>query len=169
MVRTPKPKPDLEAGAFLPNGAASKAGLNRGILDAGWGVFLGILAQKAESAARVLIPVDPRSTSRTYRPSAGTWTRRTATARGFQCTSCQHIDHADRVGAWNVALQGRAGSSRRGIATDQGEAPDLSGEESRRRRCLRLRRCCSPSGSASSGPWSPARFSGRRCRLPWRR
>ncbi|MFD7447422.1 RNA-guided endonuclease InsQ/TnpB family protein, partial [Streptomyces sp. NPDC059909] len=48
MVRTPKPKPDPEQpGAFLPNGAASKAGLNRSILDAGWGVFLGILAQKA--------------------------------------------------------------------------------------------------------------------------
>ncbi|MEU0374430.1 hypothetical protein ABZ070_30135 [Streptomyces sp. NPDC006283] len=30
MVRAPKPKPEPEApGAFLPNGAAAKAGLNR--------------------------------------------------------------------------------------------------------------------------------------------
>ncbi|MFI9781544.1 RNA-guided endonuclease InsQ/TnpB family protein [Streptomyces sp. NPDC051956] len=105
MVRTPKPKPDPEApGAFLPNGAASKAGLNRSILDAGWGVFLGILAQKAESAARVLIPVDPRNTSRTC-PECGHVDAQNRDGEKFQCTSCQHIDHADRVGAWNVALR----------------------------------------------------------------
>ncbi|MGW6482610.1 RNA-guided endonuclease InsQ/TnpB family protein [Streptomyces sp. NPDC055059] len=105
MVRTPKPKPDPEMpGAFLANGAASKAGLNRSILDAGWGVFLGILAQKAESAARVLIPVDPRNTSRTC-PECGHVDAQNRDGEKFQCTSCQHIDHADRVGAWNVALR----------------------------------------------------------------
>ncbi|MFA3839094.1 RNA-guided endonuclease InsQ/TnpB family protein [Streptomyces aureus] len=105
MVRTPKPKPDPETpGAFLPNGAASKAGLNRSILDAGWGVFLGILAQKAESAARVLIPVDPRNTSRTC-PECGHVDAQNRDGEKFQCTSCQHIDHADHVGAWNVALR----------------------------------------------------------------
>lgn len=105
MVRAPKPKPDPEApGAFLPNGAASKAGLNRSILDAGWGVFLGILAQKAESAARVLIPVDPRNTSRTC-PECGHVDGENRDGEKFQCTACGHRDHADRVGAWNVALR----------------------------------------------------------------
>ncbi|MFI0780779.1 RNA-guided endonuclease InsQ/TnpB family protein [Streptomyces sp. NPDC021212] len=105
MVRTPKPKPDPETpGAFLANGAASKAGLNRSILDAGWGVFLGILAHKAESAGRVLIPVDPRNTSRTC-PQCGHVDSENRDGEKFQCTSCQHIDHADRVGAWNVALR----------------------------------------------------------------
>jgi putative transposase len=38
MVRAPRSKPDPDRpGAFLPNGAASKAGLNRSIHDAGWG------------------------------------------------------------------------------------------------------------------------------------
>ncbi|MFD4977418.1 RNA-guided endonuclease InsQ/TnpB family protein [Streptomyces sp. NPDC058424] len=105
MVRTPKPKPDPQApGAFLPNGAASKAGLNRSILDAGWGVFLGILAQKAESAARALIPVDPRNTSRTC-PECGHVDGENRDGEKFQCTACDHRDHADRVGAWNVALR----------------------------------------------------------------
>ncbi|MFL4903863.1 RNA-guided endonuclease InsQ/TnpB family protein [Streptomyces sp. MMS24-I2-30] len=105
MVRAPKPKPDPETpGAFLPNGAASKAGLNRSILDAGWGVFLGILTQKAESAARVVIPVDPRNTSRTC-PTCGHVDGENRDGEKFRCTSCQHIDHADRVGAWNVALR----------------------------------------------------------------
>ncbi len=105
MVRAPKPKPDPEqSGAFLANGAASKAGLNRSILDAGWGVFLGILTQKAESAARVLIPVDPRNTSRTC-PKCQHVDGENRDGEKFQCTSCQHVDHADRVGAWNVALR----------------------------------------------------------------
>jgi putative transposase len=105
MVRKPKPKPDPQTpGAFLPNGAASKAGLNRSILDAGWGVFLGILAQKAESAARVLIPVDPRNTSCTC-PQCGHVDAKNRNGEKFQCTSCRHTDHADRVGAWNIALR----------------------------------------------------------------
>nr|WP_273377955.1 transposase [Actinopolymorpha pittospori] len=66
MVRAPKPKPEpARPGSFLANGAAAKAGLNKSILDAGWGCFLGILADKAESAGRVVIAVDARNTSRT--------------------------------------------------------------------------------------------------------
>jgi putative transposase len=38
MVRAPKGRPDPgQPGAFLPNGASKKAGLNRSIHDAGWG------------------------------------------------------------------------------------------------------------------------------------
>ena len=41
MANAPAPKPDPEQpGAFLANGAAAKAGLNKSILDAGWGLFL---------------------------------------------------------------------------------------------------------------------------------
>jgi putative transposase len=42
---------------------AAKSGLNRSILDAGWGQFTLILAAKAEEAARRVIFVDPRNTS----------------------------------------------------------------------------------------------------------
>lgn len=38
MSKAPAAKPDpAQPGSFLPNGAASKAGLNRSIADAGWG------------------------------------------------------------------------------------------------------------------------------------
>jgi putative transposase len=38
MVRRATPKPDRDTpGAFLPNGAGAKTGLNRSIADAGWG------------------------------------------------------------------------------------------------------------------------------------
>lgn len=69
MTRAPAPKPDPDqAGAYLPNQAAAKAGLNNSILDAGRGQFLAILAGKAEKAGRRVIPVDARNTSRTCPP-----------------------------------------------------------------------------------------------------
>ena len=44
---------------------AAKAGLNRSILDAGWGQFLVILLAKAEGAGRQVITVNPWRTSST--------------------------------------------------------------------------------------------------------
>ncbi len=38
LTKKPKPKQD-ENGNYLPNGAASKGGLNKSILDAGWGLL----------------------------------------------------------------------------------------------------------------------------------
>jgi putative transposase len=38
MTLRPKPRP-LADGGYEPNGAAAKAGLNKSILDAGWGCF----------------------------------------------------------------------------------------------------------------------------------
>ncbi|WP_354644215.1 RNA-guided endonuclease InsQ/TnpB family protein [Kitasatospora camelliae] len=111
MSRTPAPKPDPQTpGAFLPNGAGAKAGLNRSIADAGWGVFLTILHAKAESAGREVIAVDPRNTSRAC-PECGHTAKenRPAQAR-FHCIGCGHRAHADTVGARNVL---RAGLTRR--------------------------------------------------------
>ncbi|MDQ8704668.1 transposase [Streptomyces sp. LHD-70] len=103
MTKNPAPKPDPEQpGCFLPNGAAAKTGLNRSILDAGWGVFLAILTNKAESAGRTVIAVDPRNTSRTC-PSCGhTAKENRATQAKFQCTACGFAANADHVGATNV-------------------------------------------------------------------
>ncbi|MEV8561507.1 transposase [Streptomyces sp. NPDC051917] len=107
MTKAPAPKPHPENdGAFLPNGAAAKAGLNKTILDAGWGLFLGILAQKAESAARRVIPVDARNTSRTCPPDIGgcghVAKENRVTQAKFECVKCGLAENADRVGALNV-------------------------------------------------------------------
>jgi IS605 OrfB family transposase len=74
---------------------AQKAGLNRSILDAGWGLFTSILVAKAESAGRRVVLVDPSSTSLPATPvapaarghgrtplSAPTAARRTPTSTG---------------------------------------------------------------------------------------
>lgn len=46
MVRKPKARQDKE-GKYMPNGASAKAGLNKSILDAGWGRFFLSLKYKS--------------------------------------------------------------------------------------------------------------------------
>ncbi|MGW3823098.1 RNA-guided endonuclease InsQ/TnpB family protein [Streptomyces sp. NPDC005071] len=111
MSKAPAPKPDPgHPGGFLPNGASSKAGLNRSIADAGWGVFLTILNAKAESAGREVMAVDPRNTSRQCPACGHTAKENRPTQAKFHCVSCGHDAHADTVGAINVL---RAGLVRR--------------------------------------------------------
>ncbi|MFF1778147.1 RNA-guided endonuclease InsQ/TnpB family protein [Streptomyces virginiae] len=111
MSKAPAPKPDPGTpGSFLPNGAAAKAGLNRSIADAGWGVFLAILHAKAESAGREVIAVDPRNTSRTCPECGHVAKENRPTQEKFHCVGCGHQAHADIVGASNVL---RAGLARR--------------------------------------------------------
>ncbi|MFE7330121.1 RNA-guided endonuclease InsQ/TnpB family protein [Streptomyces sp. NPDC057565] len=111
MSRIPARKPDPDRpGCFLPNGAAAKAGLNRSIADAGWGVFLAILNAKAESAGREVMAVDPRNTSRRCPECGHTAKENRPTQEKFHCVACGHTAHADTVGALNVL---RAGLVRR--------------------------------------------------------
>lgn len=109
MVRRAKPVPDPETpGAFLPNGGAAKTGLNKSILDAGWGMFLSVLHAKAESAGRVVIEVNPANTSRTC-PECGHCSgdnRRTQAV--FCCVRCGHAANADVNGAVNILRAGLA-------------------------------------------------------------
>lgn len=103
MTKAPVPRPDPDnEGMFLANGAAAKTGLNRRILDAGWGIFLSILANKAESAGRRVIPVDARNTSRTCPQCGHVAPENRVTQAKFECTACGHAANADHVGALNV-------------------------------------------------------------------
>lgn len=63
MSKRPKPKQDEATGAYLPNGASAKAGLNKSILDAGWGMFQQIVMNKAEWAGSRVLFVSPKYTS----------------------------------------------------------------------------------------------------------
>ncbi|MFI6655824.1 RNA-guided endonuclease InsQ/TnpB family protein [Streptomyces sp. NPDC050523] len=111
MSKAPAPRPDPDQpGVFLPNGARAKAGVNRSIVDAGWGVFLAILKAKAEGAGREVIAVDPRNTSRRCPQCGHTAKENRPTQETFHCVSCGHHTHADTVGAVNVL---RAGLARR--------------------------------------------------------
>jgi putative transposase len=92
MMATPQPKPDLDKpGEFLPNGACRKAGLNKSIGDAGWGMFRYVLTYKAESAGRVVVNINPAYTSQDcsgcgYRPEKEE--RKTLSDRIHFCPRC---------------------------------------------------------------------------------
>ncbi|MFF5110005.1 RNA-guided endonuclease InsQ/TnpB family protein [Streptosporangium sp. NPDC000509] len=92
---------------------AAKSGLNRSILDAGWGVFLTILSHKAESAGRELIAVNPANTSRTCARCGHCAKENRLTQAEFRCVSCGHAAHADVNAAINVL---RAGLALRDVA-----------------------------------------------------
>ncbi len=89
---------------------AQKSGLNRSILDAGWGVFLNVLRAKAESAGRVIVAVNPANTSRTCPDCGHCSAGNRVTQADFVCLACGYAGHADVVGALNVL---RAGLVRR--------------------------------------------------------
>ena len=83
---------------------AAKSGLNRSILDAGWGVFFEILTHKAESAGRTVIAVDPRNTSRTC-SQCGHCEAGNRDKEVFRCLSCGYLAHADTNAAANIAVR----------------------------------------------------------------
>ncbi|MFI5335049.1 MAG: RNA-guided endonuclease InsQ/TnpB family protein [Chlamydiales bacterium] len=63
MSKRPKPKQEETSGQYLPNGASAKAGLNKSILDAGWGQFQQICESKAACAGSRVLCVSPKYTS----------------------------------------------------------------------------------------------------------
>jgi putative transposase len=63
MSKRPKPKQDETTGHYLPNGASAKSGLNKSILDAGWGQFQQICVNKAACAGSRVLFVSPKYTS----------------------------------------------------------------------------------------------------------
>ncbi|MBN6057009.1 transposase [Nonomuraea sp. RK-328] len=107
MTKRAAPKPDGNGG-YLPNGAAAKSGLNRSILDAGWGVFLTILSHKAESAGRELIAVNPANTSRTCAECGHCAKENRVTQAEFRCQQCGYEAHADVNAAINILRAGLA-------------------------------------------------------------
>jgi putative transposase len=108
MTRRPKPRPDpAQPGAYLPNGAVTKAGLNRSVLDAGWAQFTHILAGKAEEAGRRVTWVNPVGTSMGCHQCA----RRCARPRQETVVCPVHgAMNADVNGARNVYARAGLGS-----------------------------------------------------------
>jgi putative transposase len=88
---------------------AAKAGLNRSILDAGWGQFLVILLAKAEGAGRRVITVNPRDTSITCYLCGARCTRPEQDT--VVCPTHGGMD-ADLNAARNILTRARLGSGR---------------------------------------------------------
>lgn len=82
-----------------------KAGLNRAILDQGWGAFKTMLAYKLEERGGHLLTVDPRNTSRTC-SSCGVVDADSRRGIRFSCRACGHEAHADTNAAINILRRG---------------------------------------------------------------
>ena len=87
---------------------AAKTGLNRSILDAGWGTLVSMLAYKAEDAGRQLVRVDPRHTSVTCSLCSHRDPANRVNQAEFRCRSCGHHTHADINAARNILRAGLA-------------------------------------------------------------
>jgi putative transposase len=85
---------------------AQKSGLNRSILDQGWGEFRRQLEYKAQWNGGILLAVPPHNTSRTC-PCCGYVSKENRqTQAKFQCVDCDYENHADVVGAINILERG---------------------------------------------------------------
>ena len=74
---------------------AAKAGLNRSILDAGWGQLVNLLTYKAEGAGRKLVRVAAPHTSQTCAACGATDPANRPDRDHFSCTRCGHTAHPD--------------------------------------------------------------------------
>jgi putative transposase len=91
LVKRPQPKQDEETGQYLPNGASSKAGLNKSISDAGWSQFVQYCTYKAAWAGRTLVQVDPKGTSQVC-SGCGVVVKKTLEERWHSCTCGCELD-----------------------------------------------------------------------------
>lgn len=80
----------------------AKAGLNRAILEQGWGLFKTLLAYKLEERGGTLHLVNPAHTSRTCAACGAVHAESRKSQAVFQCIACGHRDHADVNAAINI-------------------------------------------------------------------
>ena len=97
---------DLVAHEDLNVSGMGKGTLACSIHDVGWGQFFSLLSQKAASAARTVVAVDPRYTSQACHQCGHTCKANRVSQSQFVCQGCGHTANAD----WNAALNilGRA-------------------------------------------------------------
>ena len=107
MSHAPKPKQD-ENGKYLPNGAAAKAGLNKSILDAGWGMFISLCKNKAACADSVVLQVNPYKTSQVCSACHKECPHKDLSERTHVCPHCGVVLNRDHNAALNIL---RLGSS----------------------------------------------------------
>ena len=87
-----------------------KSGLNREILDAGWGRFIEFLRYKAERAGGTVINVDPKWTSQLC-SNCSTLVRKPLKKREHACPACDLEVHRDVNAARNIRARGLAASA----------------------------------------------------------
>ncbi len=104
MSKRPRSKQDAETGQYLPNGASAKAGLNKSILDAGWGMFQHLCKSKAECAGSRVLFVNPKYTSQMC-SGCGSMVKKELSERWHSCSCGCELDR-DHNAAINIKRAG---------------------------------------------------------------
>ena len=107
LVKRPKPRQD-ENGTYLPNGASAKAGRNKSIHDAGWGMFTQMCVAKAEYAGRQVILVNPYKTSQICSACLKECPHKELDERTHLCIYCGVVLDRDTNAARNILRLGRS-------------------------------------------------------------
>jgi IS605 OrfB family transposase len=105
-------------------GVRAKAGLNRALLDAGFGMLASLIREKAEYAARTVIEVDARYSSQTC-AACGCVCKESREGPCFACVSCGHAADAD-VNAAQVILLRAESPPMRAPGTARGRRHDAA-------------------------------------------
>lgn len=86
----------------------AKSGLNRAILDQGWGEFRRQLDYKLNWSGGELVLVSPHYTSQTCPACEHVAKENRQSQAHFHCVACGYQENADKVGAMNVLRAGHA-------------------------------------------------------------
>ncbi|MGE6571727.1 RNA-guided endonuclease InsQ/TnpB family protein, partial [Psychrobacter namhaensis] len=86
----------------------AKAGLNRAILDQGWGMMVNMLEYKQQWRGGLLIKVNPRYTSQTCFECKHIAKENRQTQAKFECVKCRYVANADINAARNILAAGHA-------------------------------------------------------------
>jgi putative transposase len=110
MTRRAKPVEDPNnPGHYLPNGAASKSGLNKAILSKGWYRFEQALKSVSRYTGTQVIKVPAAFTSQRCSACGHVDPKSRESQAVFRCTNCSRpAEHADVNAAKNILAAGRA-------------------------------------------------------------
>jgi putative transposase len=86
----------------------AKAGLNRSILDAGWGELRRQFEYKSARHGSTVVVVPPAYTSRTCAECGHVASESRESQAVFRCVKCDHLDNADVNAAKNIRNRGLA-------------------------------------------------------------
>ncbi|KAA0914530.1 RNA-guided endonuclease InsQ/TnpB family protein [Psychrobacter sp. ANT_WB68] len=86
----------------------AKSGLNKSILDQGWGMMVDMLEYKQQWQGGLLIKVNPRYTSQTCFECKHIAKENRRTQAKFECVKCGYIANADVNAARNILSAGHA-------------------------------------------------------------
>jgi putative transposase len=103
MVRRAKPKHDGQGG-YKKNGASAKSGLNKVILDCGWGDLFSKITWLAIKSGKPVIAVNPKHSSQVC-PNCRHIDKQNRDGEKFVCTKCNYTDHADTKASREIALR----------------------------------------------------------------